>query len=142
MKLSNYAKQVGVSYTTAWRWWRDGKLNGYQTKTGTIVVTEDLEVSMSTGVALYARVSSREQKEDLDRQLNRLRDFAAAQGLTVSVEVSEIASGLNDNRARLNRLLLDESIGIIVVEHKDRLTRFGFNYIQLLLEGQNVRFYS
>ncbi|MDQ7026088.1 MAG: IS607 family transposase [Anaerolineae bacterium] len=71
------------------------------------------------------------------RQLNRLRDFAASQGLQIAVEISEIASGLNDKRPKLNRLLADSSIGIIVVENKDRLTRFGFNYIQALLQNQN-----
>jgi putative resolvase len=136
MKLSTYAKELGISYTTAWRWWRDGKIEGYQTETGTIIVTEIEQVTPS-GVALYARVSSSNQKEDLERQLNRLRNFAASQGLQIAVEISEIASGLNDKRPKLNRLLSDLSIGIIVIEHKDRLTRFGFNYIQVLLQSQN-----
>lgn len=68
--------------------------------------------------------------------MERLRNYAAAKGHIVFKEVIEIASGVNDNRPKLKALLADSSIGIIVVEHKDRLTRFGFNYIQTLLEVQ------
>ena len=137
MKLSDFAKQTGVTYRTAWNWWKAGKLAGYQTETGTIIITEDKNNRTESGfVALYARVSSSDQKADLERQLQRLRDYASASGLIVSKEVREIASGLNDNRPKLNQLLQDASIATIIVEHKDRLTRFGFNYIKLLMEAQ------
>jgi len=87
-------------------------------------------------VALYARVSSADQKSDLDRQMHRLRDYAAAKGYNVSKEVSELASGLNDHRPKLARLLSDPTIGTLIVEHRDRLTRFGYEYIRQLLEAQ------
>jgi len=135
MKLSDYAKQLGISYKTAWRWYKAGKIQGYQASTGTIIITEDSSVQ-SGDTVLYARVSSSDQKEDLLRQLQKLRNYASASGLTVSKEVSEIASGLNDNRPKLNRLLSNPNVTIIIVEHKDRLTRFGFNYINLLMESQ------
>ncbi len=139
MKLSDYAKRIGVSYKTAYRWWRAGRLDAYQLDTGTIIVREEVQPTVGRQVALYARVLGGDQKTDVERQLQRLRDYAAAQGYHVAVEVTEIASGLNENRPKLNQLLRNAAIGIIVVEHRDRLTRFGFNYIQLLLEQQGRR---
>jgi putative resolvase len=137
MKLSVYAKLKGVTYRTAHRWWKAGKLAGYQMDTGTIMVETVSE--RPSGIALYARVSSADQKADLARQLERLQTYAVARGYQITKQVSEIASGLNDNRPKLMKLLLDPHIGIIVVGHKDRLTRFGFNYIAQLLEAQGKR---
>lgn len=134
MKLSTYAKGLGISYKTAWRWYADGKLDAYQTESGTIIVRE--KVDAPQGIALYARVSSADQKEDLDRQLERLKTYAIAKGYKVDRLVTELASGLNDTRPKLTALLKDKSIGLIVVEHRERLTRFGFNYIVNLLEVQ------
>ena len=134
MRLSQYAKQLNVTYKTAYRWWKSGKLDAYQLETGTVIVRDP--VSRATGVALYARVSAIGQKEDLDRQLQRLKDYAAAKGYQVSKEVTEIASGLNDSRPKLEKLLADTSIGTIVVENRERLTRFGSHYIETLLEAQ------
>lgn len=138
MKLSTYAKRAGVTYKTAYRWWKAGQLDAYQMPTGTVVVREPTVPMPTTGrIALYARVSSADQKADLERQLQRLRDYAAAKGYSVSKEVSEIASGLNDHRPKLSKLLTDPTIGTLVVEHRDRLTRFGYEYIRQLLETQS-----
>ena len=137
MKLSQYAKQQGISYKTAWRWYKAGQLDAYQTPTGMVVVRDPKAVRPVTGrIALYARVSSLGQQEDLDRQMQRLKDYAAAKGYQVSKEVTEIASGLNDQRPKLAKLLADTSIGTIVVENRDRLTRFGSHYIETLLQAQ------
>src|SRR3989441_10086962 len=137
MKLSQYAKQQGISYKTAWRWYKAGTLDAYQTETGTVIVRDKADVKPLTGrIALYARVSSLGQKEDLERQIQRLKDYAAAKGYHVSKEVTEIASGLNDQRPKLEKLLADTSIGTIVVENRDRLTRFGSHYIETLLQAQ------
>lgn len=136
-ELIQCIRQVGVSYKTAYRWWKDDKLDAYQSHIGTIIVRE--QPDRPTGVALYARVSSADQKEDALRQMQRLRDYAAAKGYQVTVEVTEIASGVNDNRPKLNKLLRDPKIGVIVVEHKDRLTRFGWGYIEVLFETTGRR---
>ncbi len=137
MKLSQYAKQVGVSYKTAYRWYKAGTLDAYQTETGIIIVRDKHDEKPLTGrIALYARVSSLDQKEDLERQIQRLKDYAAAKGYQVAKEVTEIASGLNDQRPKLAKLLADSSIGTIIVENRDRLTRFGSHYIETLLEAQ------
>jgi putative resolvase len=137
MKLSRYAKKVGVTYKTAYRWYRAGTLDAYQTATGIIIVREKADERPIIGrIAMYARVSSLGQKEDLKRQIRRLKDYAAAKGYQVSRVVTEIASGLNDQRPKLEKLLADTSIGTIVVENRDRLTRFGSHYIETLLEVQ------
>jgi len=137
MKLSAYAKKIGIAYVTAYRWYRSGKLKAYQTESGTIIVDDTvIEMATETKVALYARVSSHDQKDDLVRQLDRLKNYATGRGYQVSQIVTEMASGLNDSRPKLTRLLLDTTIKVIVVEHKERLTRFGFNYIETLLQTQ------
>jgi len=139
MRLSQYAKHMGVSYKTAFRWWKAGKLDAYQLDTGTIIVREPVSTDAPTNVALYARVSSADQKEDLDRQMQRLKDYAAAKGYHVTKTVSELASGLNDSRPKFLKLLTDASIGVIVVEHRDRATRFGLTYIEQLMQMQGRR---
>src|SRR5215472_9180161 len=137
MKLSQYAKQQGISYKTAWRWYKAGQLDAYKTATGIVIVRDPVvQVSVTGRVAIYARVSSADQKADGIRQQMRLREYCEARGYQVAREVTEIASGLNDQRPKLSNLLLDTSITTLVVEHKDRLTRFGFHYIEQLLSTQ------
>ena len=138
MKLSDYAKEVGVAYITAYRWFKSGKIRGYQMDTGTIIITEKDE-ERDQKVAVYARVSSHEMRDNLERQAERLVDYCAAKGWQVSQVVKEVGSGVNDNRKRFMALLADPNITIIVVEHKDRATRFGFNYLETLLGLQNRR---
>lgn len=139
MRLSQYAKQMGVSYKTAFRWWKAGKLDAYQLDTGTIIVRDPMQQAEARGVALYARVSSAEQKEDLERQMQRLKDYAASRGYQVTRMVSELASGLNESRPKFLTLLTDASIGVIVVEHRDRAARFGLTYIDQLMQMQGRR---
>jgi len=86
----------------------------------------------ASNVALYARVSSVDQKNDLQRQLERLKDYAAAQGYQVTRMVSEIGSGLNDRRPKFLKLLTDPTIGAVVVEYRNRGTRFGLTSIEQL----------
>lgn len=138
MKLSEYAKKLGVKYQTAWGWYRDGKIPGaYQLETGTIIVPDD-EDGKEEKVVVYARVSSSENKSNLDSQAKRVSDFCAANGWIINSVVKECASGVNDNRPKLNKILKDKSVTKIVVEHKDRLTRFGFSYIEILFDGEII----
>jgi putative resolvase len=137
MKLSAYAKQVGVTYKTAWKWWHAGQLDAYQLPTGTVIVRD--VTPEAAGVALYARVCSADQKADAKQQMERLREYAAARGYQVVAEVTEIASGLNDERPKLKKLLTNPKIGVLVVERRDRLTRCGYGYIATLLEQQGRR---
>ncbi len=139
MKLSDYAKQVGISYCTALRWFKAGSIDGYQTATGTIIINQPSNHSASISkpkVAIYARVSSAENKTNLDSQADRLSAYCAAKGYQIATIVKEIGSGVNDTRPKFVKLLTDNSINIIVVEHKDRFSRFAFNAIEQLLLSQ------
>ena len=137
MRLSAYAIQMHVSYKTAFRWWRAGRLDAYQLDTGTFIVRDTLPETLSPqGIAFYARVSTQGQKADLDRQVERLKTYAASRGYQVTKIVQEIGSSMNDTRPKLLKLLTDPQIGKIVVEHRDRLTRFGFVNIEQLFAMQ------
>src|SRR5215467_9770912 len=138
MKLKDYAKQQGISYKTAWRWWKAGKLSGHQMDTGTILIdlVPQTVPERKERVAVYARVSSHEHQANLDRQAERLVAYCAAKGYQVNRVVKEIASGVNDSRPKFLALLEDQGITLMVVEHKDRATRFGFRYLDTLLRGQ------
>ncbi len=111
--------------------------------TGTILITEPIRASQTAErpmkVAIYTRVSAAENKDNLDGQAIRLRDYCAAKGYPVTRVVKEIGSGVNDTRPKLLKLLTDPSVNLIVVEHKDRLTRFGYHYIEQLLKMQDRR---
>src|SRR6266516_4943099 len=111
MKLSQYAKQQGISYRTALRWFRSGTIKGYQAPTGTIIVTEGEKPSVHLEkVTIYARVSTASQKANLERQAERLLQYCEARGYQVAQVVKEIASGVNDSRPKLVGLLQDASI--------------------------------
>lgn len=142
MKLSVYAKKMGLSYRTAWNYFKEGKLNAYQTHTGTVIVREEEEAAVAAGqsVAVYCRVSSAESKGNLESQKRRLLDYCAAKGYKVSRVIMEVGSGINDTRKQWMSLLQDRTVRLIVVEHKDRFTRFGFNGYRALLqnEGRDV----
>jgi len=139
MKLSVYARQVGVSYRTAFRWFKSGQIQGRQMDTGTILISEPVDAPAAPElkpvgrIAIYTRVSAAENKANLEGQAKRLQDYCAAKGYPVSAVVKEIGSGVNDSRPKLQKLLTDPAVTLIVVEHKDRLTRFGYNYIEALL---------
>jgi putative resolvase len=139
MRLSQYAKQMGVSNKTAFRWWKAGKLDAYQLDTGTVIVREPAQQPEAGGVAPYACVSSVDQQEDLERHMQRLKEYAASRGYQVTRTVSELASGLNDRRPKFLKLLTDASIGVIVVEQRDRATRFGLPSIEQLMQMQGRR---
>ena len=136
MKLSVWAKENGLTYRTAWRMWRDGRLPvpAEQLATGTVLVHPP-QAQAAESVALYARVSSGDQKADLERQLGRLAEYASKEKLTVTRSISEIGSGLNGHRTKIMRLLADPTVHVIVVEHRDRLARFGSEYIESALSA-------
>lgn len=141
MKLSKWARENGLSYRTAWRMFHAGTLpvEAQQLATGTIIVKTRAEGEKAQGVALYASVSSADQKHDLDRQLARLLAYAVKKKLPIAQSVTEIGSAINGPRTKLMKLLRDNSIGVIVVEHRDRLMRFGFEYLEAALAGQGRR---
>jgi len=138
MKLSTYANKLGVSYRTAWNLFNSGKIKGaYKLETGTVIVPDEVQSKVDF-VAVYARVSSSENKSNLITQSKRVQEFCSAKGWIVKRVEEECGSGLNDKRPKLMKLLKDKDVTKIVIEHKDRLTRFGYNYIKELWAGELV----
>ena len=137
MKLSDYAKKKGISYDTAWRMWNRGQLQGERLPTGTIIIFEDDRSVRENKVAIYARVSSSENKSNLETQAKRLEAYCTAKGYQIVRVVKEVGSGVNDQRKLLLKLLEQTDYNLIVVEHKDRLSRVGFNYLKVLLAQTN-----
>ena len=137
-KISEYARLNKVTVRTVWNWIKLGKVKIETSLTGRhLIIEEDYEANQRELVAVYARVSSSENKDNLEKQADRLISYANAKGYKIEKVIKEIGSGLNDERKGLISLLKDKSINLIIVEHKDRLTRFGFNYIETLLENEN-----
>ena len=89
-------------------------------------------------VVVYARVSSSENRDNLASQAKRMVDFCNAKGWLVNDVVKECASGLNDRRPKLQKILSEKRATKIVCEHSDRLTRFGLAYLQTLYPGEIV----
>jgi putative resolvase len=138
--LVDWARGQGISYRTAWRWVKDDVMPvpWRQLPTGTILVDVD-ESSKAASVALYARVSSHDQRADLDRQLARLSTYAAGQKLHVVEAVAEVGPGVNGKRRKLLRVLGDPKIQAVVVEHRDRFARFGSEYLEAALAASGRR---
>lgn len=141
-KLSDYAERMGVKYQTAWLWFRDGKIENAIKQNGTIFVPLPQEEKTTRDpliAATYARVSSSQNKKNLETQNQRLYDYSTARGYTISSQVKEIGSGVNDKRKKLSNLFEDDSWSVLVIEHKDRLTRFGYHYLEMLATSQGRR---
>lgn len=141
VKLSTWAKNNNYSYHGAYKLFKNGGIpNATQLPNGTILVNmvEDQKSKLDDKTVIYSRVSTPKQKNDLDTQVERLKSFCLAKGWAIDEIHKEVASGLNDNRPKLNRILSDDTITRVVVENKDRLTRFGFNYIQTMLSQKGV----
>ena len=142
MKLSSYAKKLGIHYNTAYRLFKRGQIPGYQLPTGTVIIEEPVDQTEKRAlrpqlVAVYARVSSTENKKNLDTQAERLITWCNAQGWSVGKVVKECGSGINDQRPQFLALLANRDMHRIVVEHKDRASRFGVASIQTLLAMQD-----
>jgi len=138
MKLSAWARANGVSYITAYRWFKAGQLPvpARQMPSGTILVQGPSEMPVTDtapAVALYARVSGSNQRADLERQLGRLVVAATTRGWQIQQAVAEVGSGLSPKRPKLTRLLRDPLVRVIVVEHRDRLARFGVEALEAAL---------
>jgi putative resolvase len=90
-------------------------------------------------VVLYAQVSSHDQRADLDRQVARLTSWATTNGHEVAEVVTEVGSGLNGKRPKLRRVLSDPSASVVVVQHRDRLARFGVEHLEAVLGAHGRR---
>ena len=135
MKLAEWARANGVHPQTAYRWFREDRMPvpARRLESGTIWV--DAAPADEPGRVVYARVASRDQRHDPDRQAARLTDWATANGHAVGEVVTEVGSGLNGKRPKLRRVLPGPSASVVVVEHRDRLARFGVEHLEAALSA-------
>ena len=153
LTIKQAAEYLNVSVDTLRLWDKSGKLISLKTTGGhrrynkeTLnqyigIIEEDSKVQEKEVIcATYARVSSNEQKQkgDLDRQSQRLSEYCAKHNLYVGHIIKDVGSGLNDNRSgfvKLTDLIIKKKINKLIVEHKDRLTRFQFKFIKKMFES-------
>jgi predicted site-specific integrase-resolvase len=124
---------------TAYRWFREGKLPVPARRAGRLILVEPPPETTSNRVVVYARVSSSEQRPDLDRQVARVTTWATQHDLAVDRVVTEVGSALNGHRRTFLALLRDPAVSTIVVEHRDRFARFGAEYVEAALSAQGRR---
>ena len=140
-KPKDFAELVGVSVKTLQRWDREGILKSNRTPTNRRYYTYDQYLQFkginvetdSRQLVIYARVSTKNQKDDLQNQVSFLRQFCNARGLIVDQCIEDYGSGLNYNRKKWNNLLeqvMEQKIKTIVITHKDRFIRFGYDWFE------------
>lgn len=142
IKLSQWAKDNSYTYQGAYNLHIAGKLDTTILASGAILVNQKIindPIIATNQCIIYARVSSHKQKDDLCRQVERLQNYAINSGFSIKHVYKEIASGMNDNRQQLNKLLDSESNIVLIIEHKDRLTRFGYNYLLTYFRTKNIK---
>jgi putative resolvase len=138
MKLAEWARANGVHPQTAYRWFRQDTMPvpARRLPSGTILVDAPNSGSPAGRVVVYARVSAHDQRADLDRQVARLTQWATERGVLVAEVVTEVGSVMSGKRPKLKRLLADPQATTIVVEHRDRLARFGVEHLEAALSAQ------
>ena len=147
--ISKTADILGVSQKTLRVWDKQDKLKPVLTSGGhrrykesdinAFIGIETISNDNKEICVTYARVSSQKQKTsgDLDRQSQRLSEYCAKHNLYVKYIIKDVGSGLNDKRIGFNQLtnlVITGKISKVIVEHKDRLTRFQFNFIKKIFE--------
>ena len=146
-RIGQAAKLLGVSTTTLRRWIHAGKVKAVRTQGGHFRIPESevkrlLKGAEEVRVVIYARVSGRDQLDDLRRQVERLEDYCSAKGYRVIATITDVASGLNENRrglSKLFRMVMENEVDVVAITYRDRLTRFGFRYLERLFSGYGVR---
>ena len=143
MLVREWAAREGLNPQTVWKWCRTGKMPVpvEHTPSGMWLVHDPkYETPTPDGnegrTVCYARVSSADQKDDLQRQADRLKAFAIGMGVEDPEVVTETSSGMNDRRRKLNRLLSDPTVTRIIVEHRDRLARMNAGLVESALKAQ------
>ena len=141
IKLSKWAQLNSYTYQGAWFRFKRGDIPGAkQEPSGTILVPfADIENPKTKRAITYCRCSSQKQTADLKTQQQRVLAYCENNGFDVIKSVSEIASGMNDTRKGLNSVISRTDFDYLIIENKDRLTRFGFNYIEQYLNSKNIQ---
>lgn len=141
MNLKEWAAAQGISYATAMRRYKAGQMPVPTHRIGRLIMIGDpVMPGAETGsIVVYARVSSADQRPDLDRQVARVTAWATSQRLSVDRVVTEVGSALNGQRRKFLALLRDANVSTIVVEHRDRFARFGAEYVEAALAANGRR---
>lgn len=143
--IGEFSKLIGVSVRTLQRWDRIGRLVADRTASNRRQYTDKHLVQVGHKAQnrakqkciVYCRVSSQAQKPDLNNQRLMLEQFCVARGLAVDEWMEEIGGGMNFKRKKFLSLvdrIITQEVGVLVIAHKDRLTRFGFALIEHLCE--------
>ena len=149
-KPKDFAELLGVSVKTLQRWDRDGILKANRTPTDRRYYTYDQYLQFKgiqtendiRDIVIYARVSTRNQKDDLQNQVEFLKQFCNAKGIIVNQCIEDFGSGLNYNRKKWNKLLdevMENKIKTIVISNKDRFIRFGYDWFEKFCEKFNTK---
>lgn len=142
MNLTEWARLQGIHPQTAYRWFREGTLPvpAVRVNSRSVLVAPDaVTAPVQGGIGLYARVSSHDQRADLDRQVARLTAWAAQCGRVVVRVEAEVGSGMNGARSKARRLLADPGVQTVVVEHRDRLGRVNTELVEAALSAHGRR---
>ncbi|MFE9204274.1 IS607 family transposase [Micromonospora sp. NPDC007230] len=143
MNLTEWARAQGISPHTAYRWFRNGTLPVPAQRVGPRMILVNVEANTTPeavgGLGLYARVSSHDQKTDLERQVARLSSWAVKAGHRIVRVEAEIGSGMNGSRSKARRLLADPDVTTVVVEHKDRLGWMNVELVEATLSAHGRR---
>ncbi len=147
-KPNEFSKMIGVSVKTLQRWDREGKFKAYRTPSNRRYYTHKQYIdymgdSNSTHgkIVIYTRVSTSNQKDDLNNQVEFLKQYANAKGMIIDEVFEEIGSGLNYNRKKWNKLIEDCMLGnikTVLIAHKDRFIRFGYDWFERFLKSHGV----
>lgn len=145
MRAKEWAALEGLHEQTVWKWCREGCMPVPTERVGGLWLVHDPKYEVppvptaGTRTVCYARVSSSDQKADLQRQADRLKAFAINLGASDIKTVAEVGSGMNDNRRKLNKVLADPTVGTIIVEHRDRLASVNAGLVEAALSAQGRR---
>lgn len=146
MRIREWAEREGFHPQTVWRWCREGTMPVpfERTATGAVIVHDpkyENATPATTGgrTVCYVRISFADQKNDLQRQGDRLKAFAFNMGVDAPEVVTEVGSGVDDHRRKLNQLLADPTVTTIIVEHRDRLARINAGLVESVLEASGRR---
>ena len=150
LKPREFCEIVGISYSTLKQWVREGRVRVLRTSTGRWRIPYS-EVERVLGLkpekkevraVIYARVSSSDRRSDLERQVQYLTEYCASKGYRVVDVLSDVASGLKTDRKGLLKLfdyVVNRQVDVVVVTYRDRLTRFGFEYLEYFFRQHGVK---
>ena len=150
MRPKEVCRRLGISYSTLSRWVREGRIRAIRTAGGVFRIPESevrriaegLPISKVVRAVIYARVSSSDQKSDLERQVEYLTQYCSSKEYRVVDVLSDVASGLKTDRRGLLKLfnyVINRQVDVVVVTYRDRLTRFGFEYLEHFFNQYGVR---